>query len=224
MFFMPYTRRIAVSAAAVAAALALSASPAFAGTPSEGVTGLVGGTVNTVTNAANGLLAHCPGQTFSQPFAALGDNNLYTLVPGSEFNNPPEGWELSGGAQVVATTLPDGSEGSALNLPSGSVAVSPPVCVTLKYPTARVYAQTAEGNASVGVSVSYPETKSELKPRQVGELESAQGSWELSAPFRVRPRLAGKEEGTRQVRFIFTAGGSGTSTLLYGLYVDPRMI
>jgi hypothetical protein len=214
MFFMPYTRRIAVSAASVIAVLALCASSAFAATLGEA----------TTTGGNTSLLARCPGQTFSQPFVALGDNNYYTLVPGSEFNNPPEGWELSAGAHVVATTLPNGAKGSALDLPSGAVAVSPPVCVTLQYPTARVYVQTLEGNAATGVSVSYLETKSESKPKQVGELKSAQGSWELSAPFSVLPLLAGKEEGTRQVRFVFSAGGSATSTLLFGLYVDPRMI
>ena len=34
----------------------------------------------------------CEGQTFSQPFEALGDFNYYTLVPGAQFNGPSEGW------------------------------------------------------------------------------------------------------------------------------------
>ena len=50
----------------------------------------------------------CEGQGFSQPFAALGDLNTYTLVPGGEFNSASEGWELSGGAQIIQTTLPSG--------------------------------------------------------------------------------------------------------------------
>ncbi len=106
--------------------------------------------------------AVCPGQIFAQPFLALGDLNSYTLVSGSEFNNPPEGWELKGGAKVVSATHPDGSAGYALDLPSGAVAVSAPVCVTL-------------------------------------------------------------QEETREVRFVLTAAGNATSTLVYGLYVDPWM-
>ena len=105
------TRKTLAGAAALLIALALSASPALAGTsPSE--------------------TALCPGQLFSQPFLALGDLNSYTLVSGSEFNDPPEGWELKGGAKVVSATHPDGSAGYALDLPSGAVAVSAPVCVT----------------------------------------------------------------------------------------------
>src|SRR5438105_7623042 len=103
----------------------------------------------------------CPGQIFSQPFLALGDLNSYTLVPGSQFNNPPEGWELKGGAKVVSATHPDGSVGYALDLPSGSAAVSAPVCVTLAYPSGRLYTQTLEGKAGLAVAVSYAETKPE---------------------------------------------------------------
>jgi hypothetical protein len=189
--------------------LGLSSSPALAGT-------LLGEATNTSTTSK--ALALCPGQIFSQPFAAVGDYNYYTLVPGSEFNNPPEGWELQGGAHVVSSTLPDGSSGHALELPSGSVAVSAPVCVTLSYPTARVYTN-GDGNGGVNVAVSYAGTRSETKPRGVTAIYGANG-WTASEPFKVLPQLAGKEEGAREVRFVFTAGGS-SSTLLYGLYVDP---
>jgi len=201
-----FTRKLGCAAGASLALLGLSSAPALAG---------------TLTEAAGTAL--CPGQSFSQPFTALGDLNYYTLAPGSEFNNPPEGWELRGGAHVVSATRPDGSAGAALHLPSGSVAVSAPVCVTLLYPSARVYAQTLEGKAGVTVSVAYAETKSETKPRQVDVLQTRQPTWELSDPFNVLPQLGGKAEEVREVRFVFAAGGSSTNTLLYGLYVDPWM-
>jgi len=195
-----FTHKLACAAGASLALLGLNAAPALAGSPTEA----------------------CPGQSFSQPFAALGDNNSYTLVPGSEFNNPPEGWELRGGAQVVSTTVPNGSGGAALDLPSGSSAVSPPVCVTLRYPSARVYVRTLEGKSATAVAVSYFETKSETKPRPVGEVKATQGAWEASEPFSVLPQLGGKGDETREVRFVFTAGGS-SNTLIYDLYVDPWM-
>src|ERR1700733_8223913 len=97
--------------------LGVSAAPGLAATPTAG----------------------CEGQAFSQTFAAWKDPNLYTTVPGSEFNEPSAGWELSKGAQVIQTVRPDGSTGQALDMPSGAVAVSPPVCVTLQYPTARTW-------------------------------------------------------------------------------------
>lgn len=201
------TRKTLGAAPALLIALAMSAPPALAGTPS-------------------GETSLCPGQVFSQPFAALGDLNYYTPVPGSEFNNPPEGWELKGGASVISATHPDGSAGYALDLPSGSVAVSAPVCVTLAYPTGRLYAKALEGKAGVAIAVSYAETKSESKPKQVGETKNTpgtQGTWQASEAFSVLPQLAGKAEETREVRFVLTAGGNSTSTLVYGLYVDPWM-
>src|SRR5277367_1272544 len=53
----------------------------------------------------------CEGQVFSQPFLAYGDSHLYTLAPGGEFNNASEGWTLSGGASLIATTRPEGAKG-----------------------------------------------------------------------------------------------------------------
>ncbi len=198
------TRKTLGAAAALLVALGLSASPAMAG--------------SLLTETAV-----CPGQIFSQPFLALGDLNSYALVSGSDFNNPPEGWELKGGATVVSTTHPDGSAGYALDLSSGSVAVSAPVCVTLQYPSGRLYSKTLEGKGTVAVAVSYAETKTENKPKQVGETKNTQGAWEASEAFSVLAQLGGKAEETREVRFVLTAGGNGTSTLVYGLYVDPWM-
>jgi hypothetical protein len=203
-----FTTKLASAAGACLAVLGLSSTPALAGSLTEAV-----GTVSSV----------CPGQSFSQPFAALGDYNYYTLAAGSEFNNPPEGWELRGGAHVVTTARPDGSTGAALDLPSGAVAVSAPVCVTLQYPSARIWTQTLEGKAGVTVSVAYAETKSESKPRQVTTLASTRTGWELSEPFGVLPQLGGKVEETRELRVVFAAGGSSSNTLVYGLYVDPWM-
>jgi hypothetical protein len=203
-----FAQKLGCAAGTCLVLLGLSSAPAFAGSLTEAV------------SATPGV---CPNQSFSQPFTALGDYSYYTLVSGSEFNSPPEGWELHGGAHVVSVTKPDGSNGSALDLPSGSVAVSAPVCVTLLYPSARIYTRTLEGKAGVAVSVSYAETKSEIKPRQVGETKNTLGAWEASEAFSVLPQLTGKGEEAREVRFVFTAGGNNTSTLLYGLYVDPWM-
>jgi hypothetical protein len=172
--------------------------------------------------AVDAELAICPGQTFSQPFAALGDANYYTLVQGSSFGSPGEGWELHNGAAIVATTEPDGSSGGALDLPSGAYAVSPPVCVTLQYPTARTWVEGVKGLGGVVVGVYYAGSRPVGGP--VGLLTAPQGAgWQLSRPFQVRPQLAGAEEGVREVRFVFASLGRGSDYRLSGLYVDPRM-
>lgn len=170
----------------------------------------------------NEELAVCPGQTFAQPFEAFGDSNYYTLVEGSEFNGGSEGWELKNGASVADGIRPDGSSGGVLSLPAGAIAVSPPVCVTLQYPTARAWVQSVQGGGGVTVGVYYAGAKPTGKV--VGQLSSkTKGAWELSDAFDVKPELAGDQEGVREVRFVYANMTKDSSFNLAGLYVDPRM-
>jgi hypothetical protein len=209
-----FARKFGYAASICLGVISLSATPALADKAPV---------VKEAPAAVNTELAVCPGQTFSQPFEALNDSNYYTLVEGSEFKSPEEGWALTNGAEVVEGTGPEGSSGSSLNLPSGAEAVSPPVCVTLLYPTARVYVQNVEGGGGVAVSVAYAGTKTEGKPKNVGQVHGEHGEWTLSNPFNVQPQIAGHTEETHQVRFHFTAGGKNNDYRIYGLYVDPRM-
>jgi hypothetical protein len=166
--------------------------------------------------------AVCPGQTFSQPFEAFGDSNFYTLVEGSEFNGGAEGWELKNGANVVAGQRPDGSPGNVLDLPSGAIAISPVVCVTLQYPTARTWVESVDGNGGVTVGVYYSGARPAARP--VGRLNAKDGDgWTLSKPFNIKPQLAGSQEGVREVRFAYVNTTRASDLHIWGLYVDPRM-
>ena len=165
----------------------------------------------------------CEAHAYSQPFTAFNDFNYYKLVQGGNFNSPAEGWELSGGAQIIHTTRPDGSTGGVLNIAGGARAVSPPVPVTLLDPTARVWVRDVKGAEGVAVSVAYAGTNTALQPKNVGHVHGQHDSWTLSTPFNVQPQTAGPEEGVRIVRFHFDAGGRTNDTELYGLWVDPRM-
>ncbi len=167
-------------------------------------------------------LAVCPGQTFAQEFGAFADSNFYTQVEGSQFNGGPEGWELRNGAEVVEGTRPDGSTGGVLDLPSGAIAISPPVCVTLQYPTARAWVESVQGGGGVTVGVYYAGTKA--TGQVVGQLTGKTvGGWELSSPFNVKPELTGSQEGIREVRFVYANTTRTSDFHLSGLYVDPRM-
>lgn len=166
--------------------------------------------------------ASCAGQVFEQPFVAFEDLRYYVRAPGGEFNGPsPEGWTLTGGAHLLSAARPDGESGGTLDLPAGATATSPPICVTLAYPIARVWVDGVSGEKGVGVAVSYEGTNSELEPKGVGKVHSPNGAWTLGE-FNVDPKLAGKEEAAREVRFVFT-GHHGSESLLYGLYIDPRL-
>src|SRR6202008_607333 len=84
----------------------------------------------TVPVAQANLLSILPGscgsQVDSQPFAFLGDNNSYTLVPGGTFETGVSTWALSSGANVVAGNesyyVNASSDHHSLSLPSGSSA------------------------------------------------------------------------------------------------------
>jgi len=179
--------------------------------------------VKATSAKASAELAVCPGQTFSQPFEAFQDSNYYTSVPGSEFDGSAPGWELNNGAEVVDGTRPDGSAGGVLNLPSGAYAVSPPVCVTLLYPTARTWVQSVAGDGSVSVGVYYAAAKHDTA-KQVGQLKAeTEDGWGLSDAFDVRPELGGKAEGVREVRFILGNAEKNSVLQISGLFVDPRM-
>lgn len=164
--------------------------------------------------------ATCEGQVFSQPFLAYGDSHFYTLAPGGEFNSPSEGWTLSGGASLISATRPEGAKGNVLNLPKGAKAVSPPMCVTLSYPSARAWVNGPSGSNGVVVSVSYAGTVSAISPQEVGVIKARYGAWTLGR-FSVEPSLAGLEQAPREVRFVFE--GKKGETQLFDVYVDPRM-
>ena len=165
----------------------------------------------------------CSALPYGQPFAPFKDYNYYWLVPGGEFKSASEGWELSGGAQIVQTTRPDGTTGGVLDVPGGGQAISPTVQVTLKMPTARVWVRDITGAEGVATSVAYEGTNTWSHPKDVGHVHGQHTSWTLSNPIQVQPQTAGSQEGPRTMRFVFNSGGKSNDTQLYGLWVDPRM-
>lgn len=174
--------------------------------------------------ATSSAPATCPGQVFSQPFTAFGDSNYYTLVPGGEFNSPSEGWALYNGARIINATRPNGSTAGVLDLPSGALAISPPVCVTAEYPTARVWVRDVKGSEGVATAVAYVGTKLTVTaPQNVGQVHGQQTSWTPSNPINIQPQVGGGAEGTREARFVFLAVGRSSEVQLYDLYVDPHM-
>jgi hypothetical protein len=217
-------RRLSYLLGAWCALLGLSAAPALGAKPPA--TPLPPAAAPAAVPAPSGssaALAGCEGQTFSQSFAGQGDSNYYTLVQGGEFNNPSEGWELFNGATIVQSARPSKVIGGVLDLRSGSVAISPPVCVTLQYPAARVWVRDVRGGEGVAVSVVYLSARTATMPQGVGELHGVQGEWALSNPISVQPQIAGATESAREARFVFAGAGRASEYQLSGLWVDPRM-
>ncbi|HTP22032.1 MAG TPA: hypothetical protein VMJ65_20665 [Solirubrobacteraceae bacterium] len=184
-----------------------------------GIVAVAGGTAQAATTTPVDT-SMCSDPLLSQPFASAHDNSWYTLAPGESADNfDAAGWQLTGGARIITTTLADGSVGSVLDLPSGATAVSPTMCVTSQYPVARAMVQDVVGAEGVFFYVSYEGTKTWNTPKNTGQVHGNKTNWTLAAPVNVQPAGA---PGWQPVRFTFVAGGKNSDFRLYDFYVDPH--
>jgi len=161
----------------------------------------------------------CTSPTLTQPFLSWGDHNYYTPIPGENANVfPGTGWSLTGGAKIVTTTLADGTVSQVLDLPSGSKAVSPTMCVASNYPTARTMIRDLVGSEGVFFYVSYLNTNTWNTPKNTGQVHGKATAWTLSDPVNVQPsNLA----GWQVVRFTLIPGGSHSDFQVYNFNIDP---
>src|SRR2546430_6712765 len=159
--------------------------------------------------AATASSVSCPVLPVSQPFLSWGDGNWYGLVRGQ---TPTQfvgtGWTLTGGARIVTTTRANGSTSSVLDLPSGSTAVSPTICVSSSYPKARMMVRDVVGTQGVFVSVSYPGTI----PLATGQVHGYGSAWALSTAF---PIHSAPITGWQPARFTLVAGGTTSRFQVY---------
>jgi hypothetical protein len=202
-------RRLVLCAAALLAAIGASAGAA------------------APAHAALGIA--CPDPT-TKAFAQWGDQATYALAPDGGFEHGATGWTLSGGARVVAGSEPfavSGPGSSALSLPAGSSAMSPPMCIGLLSTQMRLFTASAAGtSARLRVQVVYNSGAgaligglgSTLGIADVGTLASGQ-AWQPSAPVAMLggavPLL------TQSVQFRFTPIGGGWR--IDDVYLDPLM-
>jgi hypothetical protein len=162
----------------------------------------------------------CSNPLLTQPFVSAKDNNWYTLLPGETPGGfGGDGWTLSGGAKVVTATLPDGSTTSVLDLPSGAKAVSPTICVTSAYPTARAMVRNVVGAEGVFFYVSYEGTSTWSVPKNTGQVHGANSAWTLATPVNVQPS---NTTGWQPMRITLIPGGKTSDFQVYDLYVDPH--
>jgi hypothetical protein len=200
-------RWLAICSALATVLGALAGSPALAGT------------VATASPAPN--TSACIAPTLSQPLLSIGDSNWYTLTPGETVDNfNGSGWTLSGGAQIKSVPLADSATGSVLDLPIGSQAVSPILCVNSGYQTIRTEVRDLAGSTGVHFSVSYEGTSSWGTPVDTGLVHGKQTNWTMSDPVSVQPA---NTTGWQLVRFTLVPAGTKSDYQIYNFWLDPRM-
>ena len=165
----------------------------------------------------------CPDQTFTQAFAQFGDRHLYTAVPNGSFENGTTGWQITGDAAVVPHVNPfrPNPGTGALMMGPGSVATSPPVCVTRHYPSARTFLQKVSGGllSRVGVEVLYPARVGRTATRKPAGFLGGSALFGPSRRFSIAQGLFGR--GPVEIRIRLSVRGTGTF-LIDDLLVDPR--
>jgi hypothetical protein len=165
--------------------------------------------------------SQCGAQELSQPFGYANDNNYYATPNGESPDRfGGEGWQLSGGAKIVTTTLADRSVGQVLDLPSGSKAVSPVMCVTSEYPVARGIVRNVKGSEGVFFYVEYEGTNTWGNPKNTGQVHGNQNEFTLVTPVNMQPENI---FGWQPMRITLIPGGSTSNFEVYDLFVDPRL-
>ena len=214
--------RITRLAAITAAALACTASPAFA--DDEDYT-----TESVKPSWTAGSAESCADPDVAPLLSAFKDDDLYAPAPGGTFNAGPAGWQLTGGAGLVAGDGAlglFGADGGALELGVGATATSPTFCVDERYPHFRFsYASTSlENDADVRVEVIYPGL-TDKNVRKAKDLKAKHGKgWELSDRIKLDPTHGLKAGGWRLVaiRIGVRGGKPGATVRVDDVLIDPR--
>ena len=196
--------------AAVATALALSATPAVAATSTP------------TTSAAPG----CTTPT-TQAFLFANDRKDYVLAPGGNAEGSLAGWSLTGGAAAVAggapavTAAPAGTK--SLLIPSGGAVTSAPMCVAAHSPFFRFEAKNTGAAGQLKVEVLYLDGPKFTGEREAGTI-TAGATWAPTNRLSLSQGIMGVNgSSTSQatVAFRFTPVGTGGRWQVDDLYVDP---
>jgi hypothetical protein len=153
------------------------------------------------------------------------DPAQYVPAPGGNLESAT-GWDLDGGARVVAGNEPwkvgGKSHANSLLLPAGSSATTGTMCVGLGHPTVRFFAKRTSGtllNALI-VEVQFEALGGLLKSLPIGVV-LAGGQWQPTLPSLVVANLLPLLPGAQTpVRFKFTPAGRA-NWQIDDVYVDP---
>ena len=163
-----------------------------------------------------------------QVFKPWGDQHSYSLAPDGGFEAGGSGWSLQGGAGLAPENesfhLNSASDGTSLSLPSGSSAVSPPLCMQLDTTEFRMLARNS-GNPSstLRVEATYNVLGLGVVHTTVSNAVSAGQSWvptQGMSPFLGLSTVIGTLVPT-YIQVRITPVGPGGVWQVDDLFVDP---
>jgi hypothetical protein len=182
-----------------------------------------------LTGSANAQLlgGACGDRPLSRPFLPWLDPMQYTLAPRGNFESGTTGWTLKGGAAVVTGNEPwkvSGAGSRSLYLPSGSSAMTPPICVETLDPTVRYFAKNRGVVALSSLLVEVVLLNSSGQPVLTlpAGVHTGLGSWHPSLPgVGLLNATALLNGGKVNVKFRFRPVGLGAKWQIDDVYVDP---
>lgn len=165
--------------------------------------------------------AACSYPEAQQVFAPWKDKGWYQLAPDGGLSEGGNGWTLEGGAELVADPEARSHEGeqeeTAVSLPFGASATSPPVCVDPTTPDFRfMMRNVGDKSGKLRVTVIYENTIKVTKARNA-DVHADKNEWLPTPPL----KLDTGDEAERIGRIIFTAKDPKSTYLVDDLYVDP---
>jgi hypothetical protein len=170
----------------------------------------------------------CGDRDTSRPFLRWLDPMKYTLVPNGGVEAGATGWTLKGGAKVISGNEPwkaSGPGSRSLYLPSGSSAMTPPMCVETLDPTVRYFAKNRGivALSSLLVEVVLLDSRGRAVLALPAGVHTGFGSWHPSLPGVALLNLTGAllSGGKTTVAFRFRPIGLGAKWQIDDVFVDP---
>jgi hypothetical protein len=158
----------------------------------------------------------CPEQPSAQTFLPWLDVAWYVPAPDGGLEGGGSGWDLSGGAAVVAGNQPYFDGERSLALPGGASATTAPMCIGIEHPTIRLFARNTGSPLSLlAVSVVFRDPLGGRQELPIGVV-AAGSRW---APTLVMPVVANLLSD--RAAFRFTALDDGGEWTIDDVYVDP---
>src|SRR4051794_10752732 len=175
-----------------------------------------------------GLLAatatRCAPEVFEQPFLPWADPASYVLAPDGGFEGGAAGWTLSGAAVVADNErfyVHAPGEQAALELPPGTSATSPAMCVGIEHPTVRLFArQDGSPTSTLRIDVLYNDAAGITRSLTTRRILAGAGWAPTVVPPVIVTLLALLPAERTAVAFRFTAVGD-SSWRIDDVYVDP---
>ncbi len=171
------------------------------------------------TSMAN---AACAYPDAEQVFAPYKDKGYYQLAPDGALGEGGTGWTLEGGAELVLEPGVRGHGGAqeetAVSLPFGGKATSPPFCVDETTPNFRfMMRNVGDKGGKIRVTISYENTHKVVKAKNNDVHSDELEEWVPTPSL----KLDTGDEEERVARIAFTAKDPKSEYLVDDLYVDP---